>query len=265
MGDSGGDAGAGKMMAVLVFITGFSIMLVFLLYSFSPILSAAHQIGQQNISIEGFTASDLATYTMYSTGQGAGYYLYNITPTMKATYLSFPTAYIAGLTAMPTCIGGWSNMTFNGPSTVRMYIDTDGTFYFWSHAGWWDAHTVHLTFDDMVAHTTVVGGVQRCSVVITLDQAYTVFFIYPKGVDPYSVAVTTNGFSVGVGQSTLQSYTSTGNNAWNYVTGIIFFNLPNGGIDNGGWIDRIVSIVFDAALLFVAYWAITRLIGALMI
>lgn len=261
-GDSGGDAGAGKMMAVMVFITGFSIMLIFLLYSFSPILNAAHQVGQQEISIEGFTAADLATYEMYSTGLGAGVYLYNITPAMKATYLEFPSI---SMGAIPLCIGGWSNMTFNAGVTIRMYIDTDGEFYFWCHSGWWDSKTVHLTFADMTAKSAVVNGMQRCNFVITLDQSYTVFFLYPTGVDPYSVAVTTNGFSVALGQSVAQSYESTGNNAWNYVTGIITFNLPNGGIDNGGWVDRIVSIVFDSALIFIAYWAITRLIGALMV
>lgn len=270
MAGTGGDAGAGKMMATLVFVAGFLIVMVFLLVSFAPILQSNNYQQKSDLTALGFSASDMATYTFFNTTQGGSNYL--ITPDKVSWYVALPQTY-AGIN--PTIYGGWSNMTFDPPGAgstdIHLYIQgnaslsgTGGYIKLWAHWGLWDAGEFAISYDDVIAKMRDVGGKQRADIVFYLDHPYTLFVICPANTNAADILYTNNGYIVAVGQSLEQSYEDAGKNAWNYVIGIITFNIPGGGTGSI-WFDLMLSVVIDAALLFVAYWSITRLIGALMV
>jgi hypothetical protein len=120
-----------------------------------------------------------------------------------------------------------------------------------------------VSYGDIEKNIKTVNGVQRSEVIINVGQPYTVFFIFPMNSTVDILLKTHTGYSIVLGQSQAQAMAAQQNNAWNYVTGILTFNMPNGGT-GVSWFDFMISATIDAAILFIAFWAITRLIGAFM-
>lgn len=267
MAEAGDDQGTGKFMAVLVFVASFMIVVVFLISSLAPILSSYDYSVSDAPTPMGFSATDMTTYTLYNNTYGGGYY--NMTPAMYLNYVTLPDISFGGGV---TYDGGWTNMTFLAPDEVIYFFPDKGTdpdtFKFWSHTGIFDSNRVYVSYNDILNNVKSVIGdngerISRAEVKIELYRSYTVFFIFPTGVEPKASLDAQTGYLVYIGQSTIQQYASTGNNAWDYVTGILTFNLPGGGT-GVQWFDVMLSMAVYAAILFIAYWAITRLLGAII-
>jgi hypothetical protein len=272
MAGTGGDAGAGKMMATLVFVAGFLVIVLFLLSSFAPVLQVGNYTNTQDMEILGFSAGEMSEYKFFNTTAGPSYY--DIKTSMYCAYISVPSIWIG---IDPIVTGGWSNMSFDtAGADIEIYplyrtdllFGNKNEFVLFAHYGLWDAKTIILSHDDILAKVRTVGSpsaaVERADIVVSFDRTYTIFFIFPNGVDPGAALDARTGFKVALGQSLDQSYADMGKDAWSYIIGIMTFNIPGGGTGVHEF-DLMISVVVYAAVLFIAYWAITRLIGALMI
>jgi hypothetical protein len=271
-GGSGGDEGSGRMMATLVFVAGFLIVILFLRSSFGNILYGPGNVdSQKRLTAIGFSADDLAIYNIFPTNTISHGPTYNITSDKVVSFFSMGAVSWGN---GPETTGGWSNMSYHSSSGVDLHlyiVSANGLLntvsgeavVFWCHSGLWDSHLVVLRFDDILAKLKTSNNFQKSTIVIQLDQSYTAFFMFPMGADAKTLLEQHTGYIVSVGQSQTQSLTSAGYGGWNYIAGIITFNIPNGGTGYV-WFDVIISTVVDASLLFIAYWAITRLIGALI-
>ena len=273
MAGSGGDEGSGRMMATVVFIAGFLIVIVFLMSSFGTILyGPANTSSQRQLSALGFSADELAIYNIFPTNTPSAGPTYNITSDKVVSYFSMGAVSWGN---GPETTGGWSNMSYHSSSGVDLHLYivsatglmntvSGDAIVFWCHSGWWDSHLVVLRYDDILAKLKNINNFQKSTITIQLDQSYTAFIIFPIGSDASTLLKQHTGYWVSVGQSQTQSLSSSGYSGWNYVIGVVSFNIPNGGTGYV-WFDVIISTVVDASLLFIAYWAITRLIGALMV
>jgi hypothetical protein len=273
---TGGDEGSHGMMGTVVFVAAFLATILFMMSSFSPILAPGNTAADNQPTIPGFSASDMSNYQYYNTS--AGHSFYNATPAMRGATIIIPSISFGNT---PTEDGGWSNMSWsvNG-ITVRAYLvasyfDTpilplggykssvNDAWIFWAHTGIWDSKWTAISYGDIEKKIARVNGVQRASVVIDVGQPLTVFFIFPSLSDADILLKTHTGYQIILGQSQAQALAAQQNNAWNYVTGILTFNMPNGGT-GVSWFDFIISATVDAAILYIAFWALTRLIGAFM-
>jgi hypothetical protein len=272
MAGTGGDAGAGKMMATLVFVGGFLIVVLFLLSSFAPILQTGNYTNTSDMAALGFSAGDMTEYRFFNTTFGPAYF--DVTASKYCAYISVPSVWIG---IDPIVTGGWSNMTFDTDGAdVDFYplyrhdilMGDKNEFIFFAHYGLWDAKTIIVSIDDVLAKIkasgTAMAMTHRADIVVSFDRTYTLFFIFPAGVDPEAAMEARSGFKVALGQTMDQAYADMGKDAWSYIIGIMTFNIPGGGTGVGEF-DLMISVVIYAAILFIAYWAITRLIGALMI
>jgi hypothetical protein len=275
MAGSGGDEGSGGMMKAVVFVAAFLAVVLFLMTSLSPILTPGNTTASNQPSIVGFSATDMSSYQYYNTSSGNR--MYNATPAMRAGSIILPSISFGNA---PIVAGGWGNMSWsaNGETVhgylVASYFNlrlgaggfTDAindAWIFWAHTGIWDSHWCSVSYGDIEKNIKTVNGVQRSEVVINVGQPYTVFFIFPMNSTVDILLKTHTGYSIVLGQSQAQALAAQQNNAWNYVTGILTFNMPNGGT-GVSWFDFMISATIDAAILFIAFWAITRLIGAFM-
>jgi hypothetical protein len=274
MAGSGGDEGSGKMMSTVIFVAGFLIAIVFLMYSFGSVLyGPGDSSGSRELTAVGFSADELATYNLFNTSSGNS--TYEISPDKVGDHISIPSI---AFSDARISTGGWTNMTFvsNGGTNIHLYVIDDArnpwvtpgnrvghVVVFYCHTGWWDAHSVILQLNDIIHDARIENGVIKAKITIQLDQSYTAFFVFPAGSDPITLLNNDSGYVIALGQSQTQSLSSAGYSGWNYVIGIISFNIPNGGTGYQMF-DVMISVVINASLLFIAFWALTRLIGALM-
>lgn len=272
MAGTGGDEGAGKMMATLVFVAGFLVVVLFLLSSFAPVLQIGNYTNTADMDIMGFSAGEMTEYEFFNTTAGPAFI--SVIDAMYCSYISVPSIWIG---VNPIQIAGWSNLSFDtDAANIQIYPlhrvdlltgDRD-EFVLFAHYGLWDAKTIVLSHDDILSKVKTTGTpsapVQRADIVVSFDRTYTIFFIFPAGVDPGAVLDAHTGFKIALGQTMDQAYADMGKDAWGYIIGIMTFNIPGGGTGVHEF-DLMISVIIYAAVLFIAYWAITRLIGALMI
>lgn len=277
MSGTGGDEGSNKMMGTVVYVAGFLAVVLFLMTSLSPILTPGSTTAANQPSIQGFSATDLSTYQYYNTSSGQR--MYNATPAMRGVSIVLPSVSFGNT---PILAGGWGNMSWSANGImvhgylVASYFNLNivlgehgfvnsinDAWIFWAHTGWWDSHYSVISYGDIEKNIRTVNGVQRSEVVVNVGQPFTVFFIFPMNATVDVLLKTHTGYQIVLGQSQAQALSATQNNAWNYVTGILTFNMPNGGT-GVGWFDFMISATIDAAILFIAFWAITRVIGAFM-
>jgi hypothetical protein len=260
MAGTGGDEGAGKMMGTVVFVAAFLIVIVFMLSSFGQIISKDESYNAVELTARGFSAADMATYDFYVNSEGNK--IYNVTTDMVADSISIATITVFD-DSLPRVTGGRDDMWFVTADDLKIhfYVMNWEEIIFWYHDGWWDSHTAKFDKDDIVAAAKPVNGVMRATLPFG---PYTAFVIFPNGTSVASVLESHEGYSVSVGQSSFQAYEQSANNAWNYVTGILTFDMPGDGT-GVQMFDVMISVVVYAGILFIAFWAITRVIGAVMI
>ena len=279
MAGSGGDEGSGGMMKAVVFVAAFLAAILVLMSQLSPILTPGTGTADNQATIKGFSASDLAEMTIFNNSDGRQ--LYNATPAMRAGSIVLPSISFGNNPIISG--GGWGNMSWSANGqTVRGYLVAsyfnlrvgsggftaaiNDAWIFWTHTGLWDVHWTAISYGDIEKNIKVANNAQRSDVLISIGQGYTASFIFPMNATAQQVDTllkTHTGYSITLGQTHVQATQATQNNAWNYISGIMLFQLPNGG--TGSWlINFMISFTVDACLAFIAFWAITRLIGAFM-
>ncbi len=267
------------MLKVVVFVSAFLMAVLFMMSQLAPIISP-NSVSAQIPSVPGFSSSDMGTYQYFNNTQGN--FGYNVTSSMLALNIVIPSISFGN---GPIQTGGWGNISWpiiSQSITVHGYLvqsyftyavpklgnggsagSINDAWIFWAHTGIWDSHYSAISYGTIEKNCVAVNGVLRSQVPIDPGIPLTAFFVFPLNSNVDAVLQSHQGYYVVIGQSQAQAIQANGNNAWNYIAGILTFNIPNGGTGNP-WFDNMISASIDAAVLFVAFWALTRVIGALM-
>jgi hypothetical protein len=256
-----GDSSSGDLkiaMSLMVFITSFGIIVGLLVTGLSPILYNTPQ--EQADPIPGFNANELMGYTLFPTGLSGNPTYYTVVPAMNANSITIPSDSLGGYTS-PAVSGGWNNMTFNNDgTTIRAYLVEDVGWVFWCSGGWWNSYSDTIKDTDITKNM----GVDSVSATVHValgGKSYTALYAFDDSTPVASQLANHTGYTVALGQSQMDTAVGTQADVWSYFTGIITFNMPNGG--SGVWIlDTLISTVFVTALGFLTIWMIIKIVGA---
>lgn len=254
-GSGSGDEGAKGMMGTVVYITVFVVVFSVLLGYAAPLLFSG---GESAHPSERPTSFDGNSYTMINFFETTNdKYEYQIKSSDYGTFIIPPVTFL-GDTGL-----GWSqtdaakDLSFDaGEFNVYFYPLSNGEvseFYFFSHTGWWDAHTSWISQDEVEAKA--VNG--RAAIPISVGGSFTVYFSFPSAHDAGYYLDQRSGYNVTIGQSFLNA-TKDSVGFWNVITGLLTFNLPNGGTGIM-LIDIAISVAFISCCAFIVFWAATRI------
>ncbi len=250
-----GDAGSGTMMSTVVYISTFVVVFSLLLGYSAPLLFSGADASIPSERPRGFDASGYATVNFFETTNDQ--YAYTMVPAYYGSFILPPLTFIGDNGLGPTATDAKKDLSYDaGDFKVFMYPLTNGDvseFWFFSHTGWWDAHTDVVTETDII--TKVVDG--RAEVPISVGGSFTVYFTFPKAHDASYYLDLRSGFNETIGQSLLNA-TKDSMSFWNVITGLLTFNLPNGGTGIP-LIDIAISVAFISCCAFILFWAATRI------
>ena len=148
----------------------------------------------------------------------------------------------------------------------RQYGNSGGynaTWVFWSSYGWWDAKTIEVSFGTIMS----LYSDGKSSVTIDMGMAsYTVFFVFGSNATASAALASLNsntGYSVTMGQSLIQATQAMRNDVFGFVASIITFS-PGKYSTGDPWIDFMISSAIDVCILWIAFWAVTRILGSII-
>jgi hypothetical protein len=252
------DGGSGSMMGTVVYISVFVIVFALLLGYAAPLLFVGTEASTPTNAPRGFEASKYATVNFFETTNGK--YEYSMTPSKYGTFLLRPSVYLGDTGLGPSQTDAAKDLSFDaGDFNVYLYAikevgdSKEDEYWFFSHSGWWDANFYVVTESEI--ERKVVDG--RASVPISVGGSFTAYFTFPKTMDASYYLDDRSGFNISVGQSFINA-TKDKSSFWNVITGLLTFNLPNGGTGIP-LIDIAISVAFISCCAFIIFWAATRI------
>lgn len=256
-GSGAGDEGSKGMMGTIVFMTVFVLVFSILLGYAAPLLFAGGEASGPTSRPEGFDAASYSMITFFETSNGN--YAYQMSPGLYGTGIVKPAFYLGGNGLGDAQTDAARNLSFDaGDFNVYLYPLKDSKtgndeFWFFSHTGWISANFFLVTESDI--ERRMVDG--KASVPISCGGSFTAYFTFPDDHDASYYLDQRSGFNVSIGQS-LVNATTDSTSFWNVITGLLTFNLPNGG--TGILIfDIILSTAFISCCAFILFWAVTRI------
>lgn len=258
-GSGAGDEGSKSMMGTVVYITVFVVMFSLLLGYASPLLFVGSVASGPLEGPEGFDATTLATTNFFETSNGE--YQYQMTSNKYGTFINPPTVYLGTSGLGPTQTDAAKDLSFDaGDYNVYMYplgtgsgSSMDDEFWFFSHTGWWSANT-YKVMESEIERRAHDG---RSEVAISCGGSFTVYFTFPEAHDAGYYLDLRSGYNVTIGQSYINA-TRDSSGFWNVISGLLTFNLPNGGTGIP-LLDIAISTAFISCCAFIIFWAATRI------
>jgi DUF971 family protein len=255
-GSEGGEDGG--IMNTIMFISVFVVVFSVLLGYASPILfqtSAEEPTGGP----DGF---DAATYTMttFFETKTAGY-SYSVESEDWGTYINIPQTYLGEQAGLYDETDAYELFGFDNGDGIWIYVyfiddfdDEGDAIVLFAHTGWWDAHSQIIRKSDVVVHTNKDN---IAAIPVKVGGSYTLYLRFLDGHTPQSSLDWHYNFHVAMGQTAIDAATDS-SGFWTVITGLLTFNLPNGGTGIAIF-DLVLSTAFISCCSYILFWAATRI------
>lgn len=257
-----------SLMKAMIFVVAFSALFAFIFAYTSPVFSAGDPPESNSWLSRNFDPSQIADTTFWECDGFTGY---NVTSDFDwNTYVEKPGVINFGerahdgdsfeFTSAGNAVQIFPMATVDNGilGDIQRNMGVSDSFLFYQEWGWWDHEWDSITFLQIVTSINTYGDNQQAKLTIDLKEGMTVWFLFPAGSDVMSLLESGSGFTVSLGQSTLQAVEGS-QNIWNALTGIITFNIDTGI----PVLNYLISLPIWICIAYITFSVVTRIIPGL--